>query len=145
MTKGVKYWKKKTWTQFSKYIRLRDWANQLDPDPWLAPCISCRKLYPISGKGCLQAGHFITRAKGAILYDEQNVHAQCYNCNLRLKGNWDNYYDNMKLIYGQEAIDDLMQRRFDEANFNPVMLEELYNEITNKLSKLIDKYGNPYK
>lgn len=138
------WWKEKTWKRFSQYVRLRDWAKQLDPDPWTAPCVSCRKLYPIRGQGCMQAGHFITRVRGGILFDEKNVHAQCYNCNHTLKGNWDAYYDYMLDTYGQETIDDLMARRFDDLNYNPVMLEEMYDEYTKKLGELTSVYGNPF-
>jgi hypothetical protein len=73
------------------------------------------------------------------------AHHNCYNCNHTLKGNWDRYYDFMLRKYGQETIDDLMLRRFDETDFNPIMLEELYDYYTKELSKLTDMYGNPYK
>jgi hypothetical protein len=145
MKKGSKYWKKKAWGRFSQYIRLRDYANQVDPEPYEAPCISCGRKYPIAGVGCLQAGHFITRTRGAILFDERNVHAQCYNCNHTLKGNWDKYYDAMKQRYGQETIDELLEKRFDDSGFNPVVLEQYYDDFTTKLSELTAVYGNPFK
>lgn len=139
------WWNKKEWNAFSKYIRLRDWARQTDPDPWTAPCVSCRKMYPIAGVGCAQAGHFITRKRTAILFDEKNVHAQCYNCNHTLKGNWDQYYEAMLDMYGQEAIDDLMQRRFDHVKRPLYELEEGRDYWLRKLGELTDQYGDPFK
>lgn len=138
-------WHKKVWKVFSRYIRLRDYANQVDPEPYIASCFSCGRGGSINGVGCLQAGHFITRSKKAILYDEKNVHAQCVYCNKHQNGNWDGYYDEMLRRYGQEIIDDLMNRRFNEAGFNTVMLEELYDHYTSKLGKLTDIHGNPFK
>ena len=139
------WWKDRTWKMFSKYIRMRDYAKQDDPEPYIADCITCGKGYPIAGQGCLQAGHFITRVRGAILFDERNVHAQCYNCNIRLKGATDNYTEYMQRTYGQETIDELMQTRFDDAGFNPVVLEQMYYDYQSKLRELTDIYGDPFK
>lgn len=141
---GVKYWHKRLWKVYSQYIRLRDYSKQVDPDPYLAPCISCHKMYPIAGVGCMQAGHFITTIRGEIRYDERNVHAQCYNCNVNLKGAWDMYYASMLRMYGQEVIDELMSRRMIAKRFNPVELEKLYYEYKRKLGELTDQYGNPF-
>ena len=143
-TKGVSYWHKKLWSTYSRYIRMRDYANQKDPEPYKAKCISCSKYYPINGVGCLQAGHFITSKKMAIRYDEKNVHAQCYNCNINLKGNWDSYYESMQRIYGQEAIDDLMQRRFDIVKYKAYELEDMNEHYKTKLRELTDFHGNPF-
>lgn len=143
--KGVAYWHKKVWKVYSRYIRMRDYANQTNPDPYKAPCFSCGKPYPIAGVGCLQAGHFITRKKLSVRYDEKNVHSQCYNCNVNLKGNWDGYYDQMKKVYGQEAIDDLMQKRFDITLYKPYELEQMYDDYMAKLGELTDQHGNPFK
>lgn len=142
--KNRTWWNEKEWEAFSRYIRMRDWAKQVDPDPWTAPCITCHKMYPIAGKGCMQAGHFITRGRTAILFDEKNVHAQCYNCNMNLKGAWDNYYESMLRMYGQETIDDLMARRFDEVKRPLYELEEGRDHWKRKLKELTDVYGNPF-
>src|SRR6266536_15164 len=92
--------KKLTWDQFSLYVRLRDalaW-QKLHPEnnngP-MAPCISCSNIYPALGMGGLQAGHFIPGRRNAYLFDELQVNAQCYHCNMGLKGNWPSYYQVM--------------------------------------------------
>ena len=56
---------------FSKFIRLRDKGQR---------CITCGKW-----SDEMDAGHFITRDKQCTRYDEQNVNAQCQECN-RFKG-----------------------------------------------------------
>lgn len=68
--------KRKLWTLFSLYIRQRDKNT----------CFTCGRIGEGSG---IHAGHFISKAIGGIdlYFDEENVHAQCYNCNINLGGN----------------------------------------------------------
>jgi len=65
--------KDRAWEQFSMFIRLRD----AGPDGY-AKCVTCpRVIHWRDG----DAGHFITRAKEATLFDERNVAFQCKGCN----------------------------------------------------------------
>ena len=75
--------KKKLWKVFSQYIRKRDDGV----------CFTCSRK--ASGSG-YHAGHFISKAAGgiALYFDEDNVHGQCYHCNINLGGN--------SYIYGQK-------------------------------------------
>lgn len=68
--------KKKLWTVFSIYIRKRD--NNI--------CFTCGRKGEGSG---IHAGHFIPKSVGGIelYFHEENVRAQCYNCNINLGGN----------------------------------------------------------
>lgn len=68
--------KKELWKWFSLYIRKRD--------KWR--CFTCGRL--ASGSG-LHAGHFIAKSIGglALYFNEDNVRAQCFNCNINLGGN----------------------------------------------------------
>ncbi len=63
------------WNWFSKYIRLRDKGI----------CFTCGRYAEGSG---YHAGHFIPSSIGglALRYHEDNVHGQCYNCNINLGG-----------------------------------------------------------
>lgn len=63
--------KKKLWAVFSEYIRKRDEGV----------CFTC------GGNGS-QAGHFIPKSIGGIelYFNERNVHAQCFRCNINLGG-----------------------------------------------------------
>ncbi len=84
--------KRRLWDVFSKYIRKRD-KNI---------CFTCGRKGEGSG---MHAGHFISKQIGgiALYFDERNVNAQCYNCNINLFGN--------QWIYGQrlgkELVDEL--------------------------------------
>ena len=141
----VSYWHKKLLGSggvFSRYVRLRDSAAYLNKHPEIneigSACISCNVFYPIKS---LQAGHFITTQKTFIKYHEQNVHAQCYNCNINLKGNWTGYLEAMVARYGQLAVDNLMSIRNNPKKFNVIELEELYDRCVESIAELEKQTG----
>ena len=123
-TKNVSWWKKKVDAEFSKYIRIRD-ALKTTGTIDKCVCCSCSRIYPSFGLGCLQAGHFIPGRGNSIRYEETCVHGQCYNCNLRLKGNWPGYYEFMLKQYGQEEIDKLLALKHKIRKFNVGELETM--------------------
>lgn len=92
--------KKKLWKLFSKYVRERDGYK----------CVTCGKEATGSG---IHAGHFITGATctAKLYFDETNVHAQCYHCNINLSGNWVKYEEFMEKKYGKEHVENLKLRR----------------------------------
>ena len=107
-THGLTWHKKKTWTDFSKYIRIRD-ALKTTGTIEKVICCSCSKEYNAFGKPCVQAGHFVPGRKNPTLFEPTCVAAQCYNCNVNLKGNWVGYYEFMVKTYGQEEITRLIK------------------------------------
>ena len=108
IVKPLKKLKKDLWTVFSQYVRLRD----------KGVCFSCQKKIPdyYNRNGDLkegwkagQGGHFITGAicHPELYFHEQNVHCQCYHCNINLSGNWFNYERRMIEAYGSQAVIEL--------------------------------------
>lgn len=94
--------KAKLWHLVSLYIRNRDgWR-----------CFTCGRYATGSA---LHAGHFIPSSVGgfALRYDETNIHAQCYHCNINLSGNWVAYRENMIALYGEEYVKSLEKKRHD--------------------------------
>lgn len=79
--------KKILWKEFSKFIRLRDKGI----------CFTCG-AGNLSGAG-YHAGHFIAKASGglALYFHEDNVHGQCYRCNIWMGGE--------QYIYGKKLGD----------------------------------------
>lgn len=126
--------KKRAWTAFSIYIRTRDAERDrplLDGDQ--AFCISCDKPYPVFGVGCLQAGHFIPGRNGKVLFDEQQVYAQCYNCNIRLKGNWPKFYLKMVALFGEPAVEHMIATHHEVVKISVpefLEIEAKYKELT---------------
>ena len=133
--KGIKYWKKKAWNVFSQYVRLRD-ALRTTGDSIYANCCSCGKPYPISGVGCCQAGHYVNGRTHALLFREKGVHAQCYNCNQTLKGNWVEYDRFMIDTYGWEVANEEKQAKYSNLRYTAADLEEIYEKYKRKLEEL---------
>lgn len=121
--------KKKLWTLFSKYIRLRD----ADTSGYVK-CISCeRKLHWKD----MHAGHYWAKSLGTSIYfDEQNVHAQCPGCNLFKHGNQPEYAIALTKRYGPAVLDELYQRRYKELILRRPDYEELIETYKEKLKYL---------
>lgn len=58
----------------------------------------------------LQAGHFIPGRRNVTLFSEKGTHAQCYNCNMNLKGATLEYRRQIILLYGP-GFDEELERR----------------------------------
>ena len=132
--KGVRYWKKRAWVAFSKYIRTRDGGGRLT-----ALCCTCGKLYPVFGVGCMQAGHYVAGRTNAILFEENGCHAQCYNCNINLKGNTLNYREFMDKKYGVAERERIEALRFKHVKYSPTELEDIYYKFKDKSIELMAK------
>lgn len=134
--------KKDLWTVFSRYIRLRDALDYQQNHPEyfgepLAVCVTCRRVGKALGQGGMQAGHFIPGRQGSYVYDERQVNAQCYRCNVELKGNWPEYLEFMVAKYGQETVDHMMyEQRRETVKYAASDLEELENTYKEKVKAL---------
>lgn len=63
---------------FSRYIRLR--ASNLDG---YCECYTCGRSYELKK---MQCGHFMSRARYATRWHEDNCRPQCYGCNVMQQG-----------------------------------------------------------
>ena len=95
--KSVNSLKKQLWPIFSLYIRMRDCLRTTGCTSW-GLCITCGRRYHIK---LLQAGHFIAGRHNANLFSEKGTHAQCYNCNINLRGNTLEYRRQIIELYGE--------------------------------------------
>ena len=134
--KGIRYWKKKANAEFSRFIRLRD-ALKTTGTIDRVNCCTCGKEYPAFGIGCAQAGHFIPGRGNAILYVEEGCHAQCYNCNVTLKGNWPAYMRFMLALCGKETVDSLLALDKTIIKYTPVDLEAIRDTYKQKYEDLL--------
>jgi len=93
------------WQLFSKFIRERDRYI----------CFTCGRK---GEGGGIHAGHFVPKSVGGITlyFNEDNVHAQCYNCNINLGGNQYEYAKRLGLDKA-EALYKLKQQitKVDES------------------------------
>lgn len=108
--------KKKLWTVFAAYIKKRD--NNI--------CFTCGRKCEGSGA---HAGHFIPKSTGglALYFHEENVHCQCFNCNINLGGN--------QYIYGEKLGPDMVAalRSIRQRIFKPT--EEWYRDMIKDYSE----------
>ena len=124
--------KKKVWKVFSDYIRLRD-CLETTGLPDYGKCITCEKIVP---RILLQAGHFIPGRHNANLFSERGVHAQCYNCNLNLRGNTLEYRRRILEMYGAGADEELEREANQIKKFTVPYLEALKEEFKGKIKLL---------
>lgn len=92
--------KKKLWKYFALFIKQRDNYT----------CITCGNHG--SGSG-MHAGHFIPKSVGGmgLYFYEQNVHAQCFRCNIHLGGYGEKYAEVLELKYGREKINEMRAKK----------------------------------
>ena len=134
--KGIKYWKKKAWDYFSKFIRLRDAIATTGTKEWVL-CCSCGRRYPAFGVGCVQAGHLIPGRRNSVLFCEKGTNGQCYNCNVNLSGNWVEYERFMVKKYGTEIVEELKRKKNLTVKFQPYELEEKRDHYKQKYEDML--------
>lgn len=142
--------KEKAWDACSIYVRTLacskhgwktmwvDAKDGLQKEVPLALCFTCGKEYPAFGKGCLQAGHFIPGRNASVLLDERGIHAQCYNCNVNLKGNPRKYQLRMVEEYGQDLVDELDALSEETMDFSEDDYKGITEYFKNKTKELED-------
>lgn len=123
------------WKLFSIYIRLRD-AIETTESMEDVVCCTCGRTYPAFGAGCAQAGHYTPGRKNAILFDERGCHAQCFNCNFRLKGNPIKYRRFMIAKHGEEITTEIESNSFKTVKISVPDLMDLQEEIKVKTNIL---------
>ena len=116
--------KKKTWKAFSEYIRMRDCLRTTGLVDY-GKCITCGKTVP---RTLLQAGHFIPGRHNANLFNEKGTSAQCYHCNVNLKGNQLIYRRKIIEMYG-EGYDEILEAADKQTiKYSVAQLEEMEKE-----------------
>lgn len=131
--------KKQAWEAFSLYIRTRD-CLRTTGNLEQGKCVTCNKLFPRTGYGCLQAGHFIAGRTNAILFDERGVHGQCYSCNMTKHGSPHDYWLFMEKEYGRKIIDELLANRNVIIKYKTWDYIAIAKEYKQKTEDLIVQY-----
>lgn len=128
--------KNKLWSIFSAYIRTRDCLKTTGCSAF-GLCFTCDKRYHFK---LLQAGHFIPGRHNANLFSEKGTHAQCYNCNINLKGNTLEYRRRIIEMYGEGADLELEKEDRQIKKFSEPELLGMIETYKSKLAEL-NKYG----
>ena len=117
--------KKKAWSTLSLWIRTKDSINGY------CTCKTCGWTGPIN---TMQAGHWIPKAQGnSIYFEENNIHVQCYRCNINLGGNGPEYFTYMLRTYGQDELDRLKTLAKTSVKFKIHDYQRMESEYKEKL------------
>jgi hypothetical protein len=84
----------------------------------------------------MQNGHFLSRRKMALRYDERNCHVQCPKCNMELGGNLTKYKHYVIGRYGAVILHDYNFTLRTANKLTTVKLQQIIDEYTEKVSKL---------
>lgn len=127
--------KKKLWTIFSIYIRLRD-----ADDKGIVKCCTCGTEYNWTDpKGRMQMGHFIpVKLNPALMFDEKNVAGQCSVCNGSLEGSQWFFGHYIIQRWGKEELDRLISMYRIQFRFTTEWLVEkiaYYRKEVDKMKK----------
>lgn len=113
---------------FSQYIRLRkSFGGE-------ATCVTCGVTKPWKEQ---QAGHFYTRGRYPTRWHEDNVHVQCYRCNVLLKGNYISYTKYMINVYGMEYIDSLEIASLSTGKITTPTLKDMIEDYKIRVDALL--------
>lgn len=109
-------WKKEFWKVFTEYIKKRD--------KWI--CITCGRKG--SGSG-MHGGHFIPRSVGglSLFFHEDNVHAQCMDCNINKGGYGAEYVPRLIEKIGEDRVNALYVLR--DTGYRKYSKQEYCDEI----------------
>lgn len=121
--------KKKLWKLTSEFVRRRGVDHNGN-----AECVTCGLVRHWK---CLQAGHFIPKARGlSVYFDLMNLAPQCYRCNINLGGNGPNFYAWMLAERGQSVIDDLQAKSRQTLKIKPSEYMEMIAAMQQRLDML---------
>lgn len=128
--------KKKAWTIFSKYIRLRDCLNDSGTSDW-GYCVSCKAPTNFVGG---HAGHFLSGRMKPVLFNEGVCFLQCPRCNIFRHGNYEGYTKNLIQRYGIEHVMKLWEiKESTDWIWSTDELKEVIEKYKIKLLALEDK------
>lgn len=122
--------KKKAWTIFSRYVRLR-----ASDQNGLACCFTCEIWSPWE---FLEGGHFIPGRGNRVLYDERQVHPQCHHCNCTLHGNWPVYLVKMTDLHGPKIVSEMILTAKVSLQMKAYEHQEIHDRYQKKFEDLLN-------
>ena len=133
MTQHQNKVKQKAWDAFSKYIRTKECLETTGVD-FVGVCFTCGRRFHINA---LDAGHFVSGRRNAILFDERNVHIQCRHwCNLTNHGQHKIYRQKMIERYGVDVVEELERNKKKVIQNKDMDFEGIEKTYKQKLEEL---------
>jgi hypothetical protein len=129
-TKTLSYYKKRAWTEFSRYIR----QSNADKNG-MVKCYTCGVVKHWKKQ---QAGHGIAGRSNAVLFLEAVVKPQCVQCNIYKYGNKDIFTQKLEEEMGLEIFNNI--RFMSKQSVKYSILD--YQDIETKYKELLKDYVN---
>jgi hypothetical protein len=115
---------------FSLYIRERDTNTELK-----GQCCTCGAWRDLGHADC---GHFISRGKHAVRYDEKNCALQCKRCNKYGSGEVLKFADYIENRWGEGTVD-MLRMTANKGRMTKGILLHLLDVYNRKLVKIQSK------
>lgn len=84
----------------------------------------------------MQAGHFLAGRGNSILFENNNVHPQCYSCNVMNHGEQLKYYRFMVKTYGEAEVKRLEKLKAKTRSFTIPELIKMREDFELQISQL---------
>ena len=127
MARKIKITKKKVWTKFSRYFRLKNVNSR-----GYGKCYTCDRWFHWKQ---LQAGHGLSGRTNAILFDEEVIRLQCMQCNVFKGGEYDIFHNKLIKENGQKWFSKKVKQKRVIKKYPPKELEKLYYFYHNEAKK----------
>lgn len=105
-------------TKFSIHLRSREWSD----DSGFCTCFTCGKRLPWRET---QVGHFKSRGHLGLRWDLDNVKPQCFNCNVTLGGNLEEYAKRL----GEEMVMTLELRSLEVVELSDDQIRNIIKNL----------------
>lgn len=126
----LKKLKNKAWDTFSLYIRTK--YSDKDGN---CTCVTCGNIKPIKQ---MQAGHAVRGRGGYILFDERAVRPQCWWCNCKMAGRYDDFMYYLVNVEKSMTPDEYNQIKIESKKEVVKRSKSDYEEIIAHYRALID-------
>lgn len=120
--------KKKAWDAFSLWVRMSNADVNGN-----ARCVTCNAIKHYKQ---MQAGHFIPGRSGAVLFSIEGTQVQCAMCNVYKHGDWANYFEYMRKMYGMEVIDELLRKSHESIKYTISDYQDIEASYRKKIDNL---------
>lgn len=122
--------KKKAWSAFSQYVRLKNASKD-----GLVKCTTCSKVKHWKE---MQAGHLLDGRSNSILFDEETVFVQCYECNCMLHGHKEFLIPWFIDTFGRDKYDQALVRKMTPVKYAISDYEEIFKKYNSLIERIID-------
>lgn len=72
-----------------------------------------------------------------MLFDTDQINLQCYHCNIGLKGNWVEYLKRVRLLWGEEVVDQMLEEHNEVVKYTQQDYQDLIDKFKHDTGELI--------